>query len=361
MPRVRMLFIGGSNTVMETGYTRDFVRCLSDGLGETVEYETIAVGGSPCTFGLQRLLAREDLDFDLFVVEYMANDFSLGADEASLRTWRAAYEGILRVLRRRRPRAHILSVLLGRRSAKDDERLGRMSAEIEALSEHYGGVTADVHGFLRERAPDAETRERMFRDNAHYTEPFMTALVGYVAASAILPHLLRPAAPAPLPEPAGPVTFEHASVVSLTDLEPDPGAPMTFENTRYRVDAVRLAPGDDPREILLPGALISLGFVSTPDAGRLLIEEAGCKAVTTDTLTLRVAEGGYPFLLKSVNFPLRDWGPSDARPRTARLRALAPDEPGPDGAEHLARFNMIPPASAEPAVYLTDALCFRTG
>jgi hypothetical protein len=359
---MRLLLIGGSNTVMRYGYVKDLEEYLRSELGrDNVEIENMAVGASPSVFGMQLLLDRTDWDYDVFLVEYMVNDYSLTGNFRRMATWRAAYEGIIRQILTHRPDATIVSLLFGRRSEVAEERLAPMFAEVEAMSEHYGTFVIDAHSYLMSRYSDREVaRAELFKaDGTHYRRPIATALIGVLTGSRLLRILDQGGRQrSDLPERLAKRTFEKNSVIDFTTID-DVGTPLTFENSRYTVPTRKLTV-DTPWRATIPGTVVSVAFVAAVGSSRLLIREAGEDPIAIDTYWTGVRDEKYKFGLLCTALSHRKWSPDRAEPRDVIFEVVPREDIETTASAYFRRHSLIPPAAEreEAAVYLTSAMIF---
>lgn len=348
----KLLFLGGSNTMMAPGYADAAVASLTARYGALDRVTNLAVGANTIIHGLMVAKATTDLsDYDLVVVEYGVNDIRLSADDA-MSTWRAGAEGLIRHLLADRPDRRVLFVQFNRRAMKPYHfRPGR---ELRDLVAHYRRThdvaMLDLDSLLRRTLFKDETAfAALYADDAHFRRPTISAFVGALVAAEVA-AAPAPRAPAQLPDPVHPWHFQHAALI---DLVPDRAtAQPLFRNSRFALPARKVPVGEELR-LDLPGALIGLEFVSTPAAATLRATEGAAAPVAMHS---RHATAGarYPFLLQSTPMSWKQWDdPAHRQPRALRLESLR-DAP-PD--QFRSRTKLMLPGDQPEALYLSRALC----
>lgn len=348
----RLLLLGGSNTVMKNGYVDGLIAALSDRRGPPAGVTNLAVGGNSTVHGLMIGLDAQDIaSHDIAVIEYGVNDAKLAKD-GRLDMWRAATEGLLRRLLTARPDLHVVFALFARRDMTQEFMFEPLDATVE-LAAHYGAThrvsLVDIDHLYRDVLfPGREDFAALYLDGAHYARPQIAGLTGALIAERILGAPDRPAGP--LPPPLWPWHFAEAQVI---DLGMDSHS-VVFENSRYRLQARRLAVGEK-LTLDLPGPLAAVEYVSAVEAATLRITEEGEARRTFHTRNVRMGEPKFPaFLVRCEELALKPWAEGRTGPRRVTFEALADGDPG----EVRKSVYQIPAAPGRAdGVYITRLLC----
>jgi hypothetical protein len=362
---MRFLFVGGSNTLLAGGYVESTVSAL-DGFEEIAvdEVLNLSIGSTTSVKGLEIVKSFDRLpEFDLVLLEYAVNDRAFVVRKA-FSMWAAAYEGLIRHIAERAPDARIVSIVLGPRRPSRKAGQQARRRRLTALCRRYGAEMIDVDAELRAAyAADPEGFDALYEDDLHYRRPDSAAVVGRMVAER-LREMLRAPARTRSPRPSCPFHFTNARTIDFrAGVAPDDPRRVRFENSRFSFEAVRLPLGES-LEVELSGPLLSVSYVSTPDACSLLIEENGVRSVvhtairgpSRPTRKLRA----YRFLLHNTPATWTKW--SRLTPREPRRIKLTAVTGGPDDLKDAAerripaKFPMAPGALA-PAVNLTTLLC----
>lgn len=347
----RLLLLGGSNTVMKNGYVDGLIAALSDRRGPPARVTNLAVGGNSTVHGLMIGLDAQDIaSHDIAVIEYGVNDAKLAKD-GRLDLWRAATEGLLRRLLTARPDLHVVFALFARRDMTQEFMFEPLDATLE-LAAHYGAThrvsLVDIDHLYRDVLfPGREDFAALYLDGAHYARPQIAGLTGALIAERILGAPDRAAGP--LPPPLWPGHFAEAQVIDLGK-ESD----CVFENSRYRLQARRLAVGEK-LTLDLPGPLAAVEYVSVVGAATLRILEEGEARRTFHTRNVRMGEPKFPaFLVRCEDLALKPWAEGLTGPRRVTFEALADGDPG----EVRKSVYQIPAAPGRAdGVYITRLLC----
>ncbi|MBS7543034.1 SGNH/GDSL hydrolase family protein [Ancylobacter oerskovii] len=339
---MKALVIGGSNTVMKSGYLRSMFEKAEYLSERTITYTNIAIGAASCVHGLHLCASRCDLsDYDIFIIEYTINDYKLSRGR-DFDLWRGAYEGLIRLIISHRPDAHILSVILGRRDPIFYRRQDRIKAGISNISTHYGIDEIDIDLFLKTLSGgDFNAFSDFYLDGVHYKLPEVTTVIGDHLATQLSYYMINNRPSRTLPSPIVPWSLEGVQVLSGTTLQI--GQSTEFKNSLLTLQTRRLALGERVT-VDLPAELVEMSYVTTKSAGTLLIEESGYDPIVIDTNFRGVSVGKFAFLLRSFPFANKVWRRRARRgPRTVTFEVIDSTKKALMTQYYQKQFGMIPP------------------
>src|SRR5262245_57074961 len=131
--KINVLFLGGSNTMMKSGYSGETVKALSEYF-ELGRVDNLAIGGSAVGMGLYTSLGLKSPDaYDVIFLAYSISDYSFVKMRSRIGAWRWAFENLLLELRHSNPDARIYPLLFGRRGKHEDkftQRVFQLTREI---------------------------------------------------------------------------------------------------------------------------------------------------------------------------------------------------------------------------------------
>jgi hypothetical protein len=350
--KIKVLFIGGSNTVMKNGYSAETIRALGEYF-DLERVDNLAIGGTSVGMGLWTTLNFDpSCHYDLVFVEYTVNDYGYSKDPAAFDAWRWALQALLGHLRRRFPRAAIHTLIFGRRGKHLDPRqraLVDATLEISAACHaHPIMVDAYLHGLL----PEGESDHGLFADRGHYKRPLVTSLAANYISRVVVAcdrraqgHALAPVTPSPV---------QHADHRLFAPL----GEVRDFRNSLYQLRAVALEVGGPWQEITIPGELVQLNYISTRESARIIVAEDAESPVAFDTLHKRTDNGEFAFLIRNLMFNWKGRPAGATGPRRLAVRAVASKAIKGQDFRYIEQYNMLGPRSAEQnkVVYLSGAL-----
>ncbi|MCB4768844.1 SGNH/GDSL hydrolase family protein [Ancylobacter sp. Lp-2] len=341
---MKLLVIGGSNSVMAPGYVGQACVRIKEKSRQAPKLTNISVGANNCLIGLENLKELDGLGpFDKVVVEFAINDFSLATPDG-FETWQCAYEGLLRHILRLCPDAQVFHLVLGRRAERKQEQTARIRDGMKQIVNHYKGHRdvrlLDFDGYLRKRLENDQARiEQHYSDDAHYDfENGIPLLSRYVAH-----HLTTEPLPASstCPPPRHADVFDRAQLHRITEM-PVGLEVRAFENTRFVRKASALKPGEG-LAVELPGPLICLSFQSTADSRPLLVEEEGEAPVLFFTANAELKQTPDKFRIKNFTFEWKKWaGMARKGPRRVTLTAIERDDIPRFERFLVNRYNMVP-------------------
>jgi hypothetical protein len=337
---MNVLALGGSNTRMIAGYTKWLREELQAMESAPLVFDNLALGANTCLLGIVSLLEHHAArEYDLIVIEYSVNDYAMVASN-DLDLWRASFEGLIRMVSLRWPRARTCCLMLGR-SNVDETLWERQMAETRHIAAHYPAVLlADAQAKLRQSGvPELEI----------YADPMHFAPAAQQAAGRMVAELVRNAAPlnpSPLPARLHPHALDNVGAMDLSAFALD-GQAREFSNSVVQVRATTMRLGDRLR-VDVPGVPVCVVFVSTPGCGSFLMSSGDDHALV-HTLHDGVRDGKFPFLPLSA---YGRWWKYSPGPRSVSFEAL----PFTDRPADWPTFHVVPSSEAQPVVHLSKLL-----
>lgn len=358
---MNLLFVGGSNSVMNPGYVGYTVEHLRAAGHEISSVQNISVGANNCLIGLEQVKLFRDLaKIDKIVIEFAVNDYKM-ITPGSLPLWERGYEGLVRYILSKNPNVQIYNLMLAPREALP-HRIRRLREGMLAITRHYARRSSvffvDFDSYLWRRvANDPAKFKSFYIDAAHYSRPRGAAVVARYLAQA-LGRKVEPVS-ALLPPPLYSNSFDAAGIYDLSAV--DDATVREFRNSRFQRRSHPLAPGQK-LVVDLPGSLISLSFLATSNSLPLLIEEEDEPPILIYTTHAGLLKTPQKFLIKNFVVGGKKWSDADAkRSRRLALTAIGHDDLSEELSGLLAdRNNMIPPQDGGGGAYLSNLLYFRS-
>lgn len=294
---LRVLILGGSNSVMDPGYMPAFEEQLQT--VRKVSVSNLAVGANSCLTGLEKAKTTDPSAFDVVVIEYFINDFPLYYQQGEA-FWLATYEGLLRYLLSKNPTLQVVSLLLGRRDEKFYAVQDGMRAHLNTMAERYGINILDFDELAKSKHSDAMFT-KLYSDGLHYARPSTTEWVGAELAKRVA--TLSQQTPQPriistIP-PLSPHPFTAAQSVRFDAVAPPEFERRDLSNSRYQTQVVHL-PQDSQMTLQPNGPLLSISYASTPDTGQLVMTTGTRPPEILYTLHREVETGQFRMLLKTT-------------------------------------------------------------
>lgn len=337
---MKVLALGGSNTRMIAGYTKWLKDDLQATQSDPLVFDNLALGANTCLLGISSLVEHTPAhDYDLVIIEYSVNDYAMWASQdADL--WQASYEGLLRMVARRWPRARICCLLLGR-SNVDPALWDRQVEETRRIAAHYPcAFFADSLTYLKSIGLSPQT---IYADPMHYGAGAQEAVGHWLAAQVTAPWT---GASGPLPDRLHPQALDDIGVMDLSTFALD-GQPREFSNSVVSVRAATMKLGDR-LTVDVPGVPVCVVFVSTQGCGSFLMR-AGDAAALVHTLHDGVRDGKFPFLPLSA---YGRWWRAAPMPGPVSFEVL----PHTDRPADWPTFHVVPSTEEHPVVHLSKLL-----
>jgi hypothetical protein len=347
-----ILFIGGSNSVMNQGFVPQLTELLrNSSLLQIDKVENISVGASSCTLGLERILKMPTLgEYDIFFIEYTINDLSIYSKDGGDVTWRYAYEGLIRIILSNNQNAIIVPLIFGRLHEKSAASQMEMRQFIQQLQPVYNLCIVDNDELLRDVKASPALFRGLYLDGEHYNSPYATGLIAHQIYYNLLQYLHnhQPNEATKLPQAVEKKCFDNiASYNFANDYKNKSQYEIAnFTNSRYQIEAIAIPIGGSI-SVDLPSPAVALSFISAQSSCSLLIDVNGEKTVI-DTLHRKVREGDFNFLYKNFTFTDSRWKNDIFRmPTTITLKAIGNEERADLKKHYKEAFNMISNQSDE--------------
>ena len=281
---INILIIGGSNSRLKNGYTKTLLEKFQ-AAEISCQINNISLGANTCLLGLISLLDIKDaIDYDLVMIEYSVNDYSMML-QGDILLWRASYEGLIRCVFKKYARAKICCVLLGRSDAKPVLWESQIS-ETKLIAKHYGNVIiADVQANISRQIG----QDNLYADPLHYSDSGQVAAGNYTA-SRIFEEIGK--TNSILPPPIYSYALDSVGILNFSDFAG--GKFHEFSNSIIQIKALELTLGKDV-EFTVPGEIICIMFLSVPGAGSFRVS-CGKQSAVVHTLHDGVESGKFLFL-----------------------------------------------------------------
>ncbi|MGP5307793.1 SGNH/GDSL hydrolase family protein [Vreelandella alkaliphila] len=284
---MNILFVGGSNLVIKQGISTLIPECLKRA-GESVgNVYNIAVGATPCLFGLENLSLFKKKEIDLVFVEYGINDMPLYANDRVL--WETAFDGLLSLTKKKFPKAHVITILLGRQKERFWKNQQRMHQKMKTISESYGALVVNIDEMLKQKSNSVDDFSKFYLDDSHYSSPNVTQ---YISDVVVGEYFLNKS----LGYFASSKKIVNKGVgLNVYGL---PGQVECFENSRFHKQTTVLEKNETV-ELKVKGSPVAVSFISASDSCSLLVEMSGHKKII-NTKRKRATLGKFSFILKQI-------------------------------------------------------------
>jgi hypothetical protein len=295
---IKVVVIGGSNTLMNPGWFPKFISMAADrGLSISV-LENYAIGNTTIGYGFYCLLKNDALrNADVLMIEYAINDEFIYRDIPGFRHWARLYEGLIRFAVGLNPTIKIFSVILETRRVALADEISQISSNIVYLSHWYQIGFVDLSRELNIRhGLSVLADEKLYAQNdaAHYSTNKGVPAVAEIAADAFA-ELVR----APTYELSSPVdrrAFVSVGRLDVVDLARAQGLDIkTYKNKRFSLSTFDLA-AFALRIRIKKGILLGIEFVCERNTAPFYIT-IGSLSWECDPMKSGVKDGTYKFLL----------------------------------------------------------------
>lgn len=309
---MRILIIGGSNSLLKGGYVAALARALRD--HAEAEIVQLSVGATTSLSAIGRL--HESFDgrpADFILYEYGINDTGHFAQRpGGAESWLLCFHLLLKTAAKLYPSAVLVPLVLAQQGhfpmAAPHPIYDAQLRAYQQLALPYIDARAWLSALFLGRAPDW-----LYRDPAHYETPYATDIIGALTAQRLLllrqqggaPALATVAAQLLAASPFGALEAIYVPAASLRQFTNGPVQADQIANRLMQVDYLRMLPGSrlDLHSEMFPLALFLKSDrqhdmlqleLSTPDG---LAWAAGVCTRHADTATL-------PFIYASIPLPL---------------------------------------------------------
>lgn len=302
MKTITSVVIGGSNTVMRSGYLSMLQNCLrGSGLDLDISLN-LAIGNTTIQTGLMKLVENLEIlkEADLLLIEYTLNDTSVYSKSLQgFQRWLKYMEGAIRLARSVNPSIKIVPLVFASRTGVHRQSLNILHAGVQFIAKHYGITSVDVNANLVRRfGPGVFEAPSVYGDTAHYQRPIFTTIVAEIISEQISAYLHESASAGDLPNPIDVNHYGGAKVILSGDLDKLPTE--GFKNKVYDVVAVDLGKGAIDIEID-GGTLLAANYVCTDDISHCYVCANG-QWYQLATMQPSMEEPKFKFLLSTMSF-----------------------------------------------------------
>ncbi|WP_131618195.1 SGNH/GDSL hydrolase family protein [Roseivivax marinus] len=295
-----ILVIGGSNSLMRTGYVEAMRYGLERSLKRPINVVNKAVGASFSHFGIFQLMRLDpELQVDAIVVEYALNDSEL-IYGGTLEEWERGHEGLLRLLRQRFPSTPMMSLLFYRRTGIHLSRVSPVAATICYLARRYHSEVFDAAELIESLArPGSLDAKDIYKDDSHYSKMFQAIIGSKVAERICESHATGSTTWQDLP-PVNPKNYSDLKRLgdklkhhAYGDFEE-----TIFENSLLRESALVFSEGSGVR-MRIDGKPVALITFSIPEDGYLRYSNGDNNSIVP-FYRRALRDGKFSFLLNIV-------------------------------------------------------------
>lgn len=332
---MRVLIIGGSNSLLKDGYVTHLAQSLQ-GYTEA-EIVQISVGATTSLSAIGRLYETYDgRPVDVVLYEYSINDTGHFAPRpGGADSWLFCFHLLLKSAAQLYPAAHFVPLVLAQQqhfsSAAPHPIYDAQLRAFEQLALPVIDVRAALSSLFLGRAP-----AWLYRDPAHYDTPHATSIVGAIVAQRLLTLAAQHAEPLSVTaarlQAVSPFARLHAMYLpglNLQQFATGPVQPGHTGNRLMQLDYLRMLPGSrlELNSEMFPLALF---LKSDPhhDALQLELSSDDGLAFNARVATRHADTETLPFVYSSIPLPLL-WSHSLLRPYGAsRLAVSVPEQAG---------------------------------
>ena len=333
---MKILIIGGSNSLMTDGYVSHLHRTLQAQTG--VDIVQISVGATTTLSAIGRLFETHGStqQVDVVLYEYAINDAGHFARRAGgEESWLLCLHLLIKTVARLYPSAIFVPLILAQQqhfsaSAPHPFHDTQLRA-YEALKLSPIDIRAWMSALFLGRAPDW-----MYRDEAHYSAPHATSIIGALVARRLLELVAARAEPVSAvcqrmlaDSPYAKTELIYVPAVNLQQFTSGPVQVSHVVNRLMRVDFLHMLPGSELtlRSEMFPLAL----FIKSDrhhDALQLGLRTPEGLHIDTRVATRHLDTDSYSFIYSSIPLPLL-WSQSLLTPFSAStLTVGVPHEAG---------------------------------
>jgi len=308
---MRILIIGGSNSLLKGGYVQGLAHSLQ-GYAEA-EIVQISVGATTSLSAIGRLHETfNGQPADVILYEYGINDAGHFAPRpGGAESWLLCFHLLLKTAARLYPSAVFVPLVLAQQQhfsmAVQNPIYDAQIRAYQELALPYIDVRAWLSSLFLGRAP-----EWMYRDPAHYDTPHATSIIGALVAQRLLTLKAQNAEPlaatmARLQQasPFAKMEVMYIPAVNMQQFISGPVEPGHIANRLMQLDFVRMLPGSrfDLNSAMFPLALF---LKSDPhhDALQLELSTPEGLAINTRVATRHADTETLPFIYSSIPLPL---------------------------------------------------------
>jgi hypothetical protein len=301
---MKLIVVGGSNTVMNPGWLPSFIRKLERQHGLRLSVvSNHATGNTTTGYGLYRLASDPMLvEADVLMIEYAINDEFAYTNNVGRTHWARLYEGVIRYALSVNPRLKIISVIFETKTVATSSGIPPISANIGYISEWYGvgqiNITREIirrYGAEMLFEPDFYVEN----DSAHYGRSVGVPLVAEIIAEIFMLWAAVDQSNAVLPRPIDTGEYSGAKAFDIARFAKLEGFDATqFGNSRFQVETFNLAQRSF-RLRLKHGRLLGIEYVCARNTAPFYISLEN-RIWECDPMKDGVKNGTYSFLLSNM-------------------------------------------------------------
>lgn len=287
---MKILFIGGSNTILKKGISNTIPKSLIES-GIAVEKVTnISIGGTSSLFAVENIMKAGTLNVTDVFIEFGINDLALYTNNKEL--WSYSYNTLLNLVIETSSKVNIYILLMGRSAEKKWDRQESLHNAIVELARTFSATIINIDKWLKENTKNSMEFKSLYRDEAHIDNERALKSIGvYVTSFVELNEAVRKNINIPVKPPK----LNRPSLTSFG------GTLKTFGNSRYNLQAVPLKL-NDTISINVKGRPLGLSFISTLNSCSLSIKLDDEQEIIINTKMAKHIIDKYGFIIKHVPF-----------------------------------------------------------
>lgn len=266
---MKITVIGGSNSLLKTGYVPVVVNTLERKIGEVVELNNLAIGNTFSHFGFWQIITKKNhFDSDVIIIEYALNDQELSASRL-FNQWANIYEGIVAKLREDNPRAQIIAPLFMTRKAVQKPKITTFLSGVALINLRYDVESIDVTQLLYSLggAQYWDAPKDWYKDGPHYNKNIQ-AIIGKEVADRIQSGSGRSFSREYFPISSDFLINPKSAAVEghLKEIFHRAGSVVTYKNSLVE-ERASIFTNESPLRFSVKGKLLALIVISTKDDG----------------------------------------------------------------------------------------------
>ncbi len=186
---LKIAIVGGSNSVMRSGYTKYLQKYIAGETGENVEFSNFSLGGVTSLCGvIQNYRYNIAKNYDIIFFEYCVNDRSaVIAGKYSVRKAGMALEGLIRQSKSMNPNCVIIILIFGTNLPIYYNNCCQISATYESIARRYDIPVINITEILLETKGIKFVKSLYKKDDSfHYARPKGTKIIGKLIAKQMM-------------------------------------------------------------------------------------------------------------------------------------------------------------------------------
>ena len=186
--QLKVAVVGGSNSVMRSGYTKYLPEYIADNTSKKVKLSHFALGGVTSFFGaIQNSRYNIAKSHDIIFFEYCVNDRgALNDSKYTFRMVGMAVEGFIRQAKSMNPNCIIIILIFGTNLPNYYNNCCQISAMYENIAQRYEIPVINITEILLAQK-GINFVKKLYKENepAHYSRPYGTKIIAKVIAEQI--------------------------------------------------------------------------------------------------------------------------------------------------------------------------------